>query len=244
MTKISNKVFPELPSFSIVIPTYNEEDNIDWLVRDMVKNSPRLGINDMEILIIDDGSTDKTGKISDELSKEFKSVRVIHKSNGGYCSALLRGIKEAKKDHVAYFPADGQTLMEDIVSCLPLLGKVDLILGDRGKRLDYTPYRLFISHIYLILLKILFNNPYHDINWFHIWKRERIQNLVTVSTGIFILAEIVIRFRRKGFSIAEASVPYRSRRSGDVKNAKLSIAWKTFTDMVRFWILTKTQSAY
>lgn len=237
MRKTRGEYSPGLPSLSIVIPAYNEEENIEWLVRDILKDGPKFGLSDIEILIINDGSTDKTGEISDRLSKEFKNINVVHKPNGGYCSALLRGIKEAKKDYIAYLPADGQTLIKDIVECIPWLGKADLILGDRGERLDYSPYRLFLSHVYLILLKLLFNNPYRDINWFHIWRRNRIQKLKTTSRGVFILAEIVIRFRKKRFKIVEASVPYRSRRSGEVKNAKLSVALQTFVDLIRFWLL-------
>lgn len=228
-----------LYGLSIVIPAYNEEDNLEWLVKDMVIGAPKLGITDLEIVIVDDGSTDKTGKIADKLSKEFKNVRAIHKPNGGYCSALLRGIKEAKKDYIAYFPADGQTLMRDIKECIPFLGKADIVLGDRGKRLDYSLYRQFLSHVYLILLRIFYGNPYRDINWFHIWKKEKIQNIELISKGIFILAEIVIRFKKKKYLIREAPVPYRSRRGGVAKNAKLSIAWQTFIDLLRFWALLK-----
>src|SRR3989344_869345 len=224
-----------LYSLSIVIPAYNEEDSLEWLVRDMIKDAPKFEINDLEIIIVNDGSTDKTYEIADNLSKKHKVVRVIHKKNGGYCSALLAGIKEAKKNYIAYFPADGQTLIRDIKKCIPLLGKADLILGDRGERLDYSLYRMFISHVYLILLRLLYGNPYRDINWFHIWKREKIQSMNLTSKGIFILAEIVIRFRKKNYLIKEASVPYRSRRSGEAKNAKLSIAWQTLVDLLRFW---------
>ena len=98
---------------------------------------------------------------------------------------------------------------------------------------------MFISHVYLILLRIFYANPYRDINWFHIWKREKIQNMNLISKGIFILAEIVIRFRNKKYLIKEASVPYRSRMGGEAKNAKLSIAWQTFTDLLRFWTLLR-----
>lgn len=228
---------------SIVIPAYNEEDSLEWLIKDMVKDAPTIGIKDLEIIIVDDGSTDKTSKIAEDLKTKYKSVKVIHKKNGGYCSALLAGIKKAKKDYVAYFPADGQTLIRDIKKCIPLLGESDLILGDRGGRLDYTSYRMFLSHVYLMLLRIFYGNPYRDINWFHIWKREKIQNIKLISKGIFILAEIVIRFRKKKYVIKEASVPYRSRMGGEAKNAKLSIAWQTFVDLLRFWLLLKTGKA-
>lgn len=237
--KLKSGLSVKLPSLSIVIPAYNEKENLEWLVKDMIRECPKYGLKDVEILIVDDGSTDKTGEIADLLSKRFKAVRAIHKQNGGYCSAILRGIKEAKKDYIAYFPADGQTLIEDMVKCLPYLGKVDLILGDRGERRDYSAYRLFISHMNLILIRTFFNNRYKDINWFHIWKRKRIQQLETVSNSVFILAEIVIRFKNRNYQIAEASVPYRSRIRGKAKNANLRVAFQAFRDLIKFWFLLK-----
>ena len=136
-------------SLSIVVPAYNEEENLEWFVKDILKTAPNMGFsrNNLEIIIINDGSTDKTTTIASKLTKQYKNVKAINKENNGYCQAVLLGIKEAKMKYVSYMPADGQTLLLDIVNCLQYLGNADLILGDRGRRLDYSLLRLMASSI-------------------------------------------------------------------------------------------------
>jgi glycosyltransferase involved in cell wall biosynthesis len=229
------KINKKLPSLTIIIPAYNEEESLKFVVNDILADAPKY-LNDFEILIIDDGSSDQTGKIADELSAENSHVYTVHQSNGGYGVAMLRGIKEAKKEFIAYMPADGQYLLRDMNNCLLLIHKADLILGYRGTRADYSLYRLFLSYSYLILLRILFGINYKDVNWLNIWRTKEAQNLKIDSQGIFLLAEIAIRFQMKGLKVIEAPSFYRSRRGGKVKNAKLSIAMQTFIDVWKLWL--------
>lgn len=228
-----------MTSLTFAIPAYNEEENLKWLVKDILKSAPKYKITDFEILIVDDGSTDKTGEIAGRLAKKYENVRVIHQSNRGYCGAMWRGIQEAGKDYVVYMPADGQTLVKDMVACFPHLSKADLILGDRGVRADYTRYRFALSYGYLFLLWLFFKIPYRDVNWFHIWRRTKVQKLKPISNSVFLLAEIVIRFRYRGLKIVETPVPYRQRYGGEVKNANFKVAWKTLVDLLKFWLLLR-----
>lgn len=234
---MSKKVKPRLPSLTIAIPAFNEEEVIGLVVKDILRNGPKY-LTDFEIVIIDDGSTDNTGFIADKLAQKSNHIRVIHQPNGGYGNAMLRGIKEARKAFIAYMPADGQFLVQDMVYCLPYMKNADLILGARGSRTDYTIYRLVLSYTYLILLRILFGISYQDVNWLTIWRTKLVQKLPISSRGIFLLAEIVIRFQRKGLRIVEAPSFYRPRKGGQVKNAKFSIALKTLFDTLRFWFVT------
>lgn len=231
------KINKKLPSLTIAIPAYNEEQSIAGVIKNTLRNGPKY-LSDFEIVIIDDGSTDKTGKIADSFTRKDKRVRVVHQKNGGYGNAMLRGIQEAKKEFVAYMPADGQFLVQDMEYCLPHMKHADLILGARGSRADYTTYRLILSYTYLILLRILFGISYQDVNWLTIWRTKLVQKLPISSRGIFLLAEIVVRFQRKGLRIVEAPSFYRPRKGGQVKNAKFSIALKTLFDTLRFWFAT------
>lgn len=235
---MSKKIKPRLPSLTIAIPAYNEEEALPFVVKDILRNGPRL-LSDFEILIINDGSTDNTGVIADKFAKKNKKIRVIHQSNGGYGRAMLRGIKEARKEFIAYMPADGQFLVRDMIYCLPHMKNADLILGARGSRADYSTYRLILSYSYLVILRILFGISYQDVNWLTMWRTKNVQKLTISSRGIFLLAEIVIRFQRKGLNIVEAPSFYRPRLKGQVKNAKLSIALKTLWDTVKFWYCTR-----
>lgn len=233
---MSKKVKRKLPSLTIAIPAYNEEVSLPWVIRDIMKEAPQY-LSDYEIIIIDDGSTDKTGIVADQLSKKYPFIRVVHQQNKGYGEAMLAGIKEAKKTFVAYMPADGQFLLRDMQFCLPYMNEADLILGSRGSRADYTTYRLILSYTYLIILRMLFGITYQDVNWLNIWRTKEVQKLRISSRGIFLLAEIVIRFKKKGLRIVEAPSFYRPRRAGKAKNARLSIAFRTLLDALRlyFW---------
>ena len=224
----------KLPSLTIAIPAYNEEESIGMVIKNILRDGPKY-LSDFEIVIIDDGSTDKTGDIAERFAKKDKRGRVVHQPNGGYGNAMLRGIREARKEFVAYMPADGQFLVQDMRYCLPHMKHADLILGARGSRADYTTYRLILSYSYLIILRILFGITYQDINWLTIWRTKKVQKLSISSRGIFLLAEIVVRFQKKGLRIVEAPSFYRPRKGGQVKNAKLSIAMRTFMDTVRCW---------
>lgn len=221
-----------LPGLTIAIPAYNEEENLGWVVKNIIKEAPEY-LGDYEIVIVDDGSTDRTGIVADKLEKHYKQVRVIHQPNGGYGVAMLRGIAEAKKEFVCYMPADGQFLVRDMQFCLPYMREADLILGARGSRADYTTYRLILSYTYLIVLRVLFGITFQDVNWLTIWRTKIVQKLPVISRGIFMLAEIVVRFQKKGLRVVEAPSFYRPRRSGQVKNAKFSIALQTLIDALR-----------
>lgn len=222
-------------SITIAIPTYNEEENIEWVVKDSIKNLPKY-FKDWEIVIVDDGSTDKTPEIINKLTTNPR-VRVIHQLNGGFSLAMLAGINASKKDFVAYMPADGQFLIEDMRHCFEKLKNSDLVLGYRGSRPDYSKHRMIMSYGYLLLLLFLFNIQWIDIGWVFIWKRDKVQKLkFTALGGIFILTESVVRFQQKGYKIDEAPSYYRVRRAGEVKNAKFKVVRDTFLKAIKLWL--------
>lgn len=227
-------------SITIAIPTYNEEENIAFVVKDTLKKLPKY-FKDYEVIVVDDGSTDKTAEIVDKLVKKNKNLRVIHQKNGGYSKAMLTGIKASRKEFVAYMPADGQFLVDDMRHCFEELKNADLILGYRGGRSDYATRRIFFSYGYLLLLLILFDIKYMDVGWVNIWRTKKVQKIKLTSIGgIFILTEILVRFNQKAYRITEAPSYYHPRISGEVKNAKLKVVFNTFVSAFKLWLELKT----
>ena len=228
-----------LSSLTIAIPAYNEDENIEWVIEDALQKLPEY-FADFEIVIVDDGSTDKTGAIGDQLAAAHRSVRVLHQENGGFSRAMLAGILASKKEFVAYMPADGQFLIDDMRHCFEVMEKSDLVLGYRGGRPDYTLRRMVMSYGYLIILTILFGIKYMDVGWVNIWRTSKVQSLKLTGTGgIFILSEIVVKFMREGYTITEAPSFYHVRKSGVAKNAKLSVALKTLFTALKLWVRMK-----
>lgn len=224
-------------SITIAIPTYNEEENIEQVVKETLKSLPKY-FKDYEIVIVDDGSKDKTPEITDKLTAKFpRTVRVIHQPNGGYSKAMLTGIMAAKKEFVAYMPADGQFLVDDMRHCFEIIADNDLVLGYRGSRPDYTAKRIIFSYGYLLLLLILFGIKYIDVGWVNIWRTKKVQKLnLTGTGGIFVLTEIVVKFMKKGYKIDEAPSYYHIRYAGEVKNAKLKVVFATFLAACKLWL--------
>lgn len=216
-----------MPSITIVIPVFNEEENIGWVIKDTLVTLPKY-FKDWEIIAVDDGSKDNTGQILERLADQNPKLRIIHSQHGGYSKAMLTGIRAATKDFIAYMPADRQFLVSDMRHCFEIMSKNDLVLGYRGSRPDYTAKRIIFSYSYLLLLLLLFGIRWIDIGWVNIWRRKEVQKLNLKGTGgIFILTEIVVRFIKKGLRISEAPSYYHIRSKGEVKNAKLSVVFNT-----------------
>ena len=94
--------------FSIIIPAYNVADYLENCVESILKQT----YDNYEIIIVDDGSTDETGKIADDLSLQFKQINVIHQSNGGASKARNTGMKEVVGDYILFL--DGDDFWSDI----------------------------------------------------------------------------------------------------------------------------------
>lgn len=227
------------PSITIVIPAFNEEESIASVLKDTLNKLPKY-FNDYEIIVVNDGSTDKTKEIVDRIIKKNKNMKVIHQQNSGYSKAMLTGIKSAKKEFVAYMPADGQFMVDDMRHCFEVMKNGDLVLGYRGGRQDYTTRRVIFSYGYLLLLLLLFDIKYMDVGWVNIWRTKLVQKIkLTATGGIFVLTEILVRFKKKGFKILEAPSYYHPRIGGEVKNAKLKVVFSTFLSAMKLWSETK-----
>ena len=119
----------------------------------------------------------------------------------------------------------------------PLMEDSDIVLGFRGIRKDYNLYRKVLSYGYLVFLWMLFGISVKDLNGPTIWRVSQVKKLKTIystkSKGVFILAEIVARFKKKGLKISEAPSVYRSRMGGKVKNTKFKVVKDTYMDALK-----------
>ncbi|MFA6073846.1 MAG: glycosyltransferase family 2 protein [Candidatus Woesearchaeota archaeon] len=225
----------EKDSLSIVIPVYNEEQSIGYVLNDALSSLPKI-IRNFEIIVVDDGSTDKTIQIVKIIAEKNKQVLLIHQKHAGFNKALLTGIKSATKNHVAHMQGDGQDLIRDMINCFKIMDQYDLVLGIRGRRIDYDFYRFLLSYGGMLLYRLLFNIKYEDVHWVYVWKTEELKKLKLDSRGgMFILVETLIKFREKGLRIGEATSPYRPRYAGASKNTDIMVVLKTLKSMMKTW---------
>lgn len=226
----------EIPSLAIVIPAYNEQEGIRIVLNDIIRNLPKY-VRDWEAIVVDDGSTDKTGEIADSYGKKHKRIRVIHQPNGGYNKAMIAGLANVSKEYVGYFQGDGQNLVRDFKNYYALLPKYDLLMVGRGKPHDYNLLRLLFHYGGFALYFLLFGLRYQDPHWVYFWRTREIQKLKLDPTGgVFLLVESLIKFRRKGLRVIEAgSVEYRGRVGGEQKAVRPKVIWRTFKSVIGLW---------
>lgn len=224
------------------IMAYNEEANLEQAtteVRDQLQRSGRP----FEILIVDDGSRDKTAEIGDALAARFPEVRVIrHGHNRGPGSAIVTGVAEARQPLYCFHPADNQVVFGDICSALDLLDKdYDLLVGQRSDRRDYSGLRLLSSYVSIFLNRALFKLPdFRDFNFVYLWKTDLVKPMLPLhSNGVFLCTEILIRARDAGARVGVAYAEYRPRVAGTSTVGRPMVMVKTFGQVLRFFALWK-----
>lgn len=219
-------------SLSIVIPAYNEGDNLINLVYETLRDAGKIA-DDFEIIIINDGSSDNTAAVTDDLTRRYKKVRVIHhQKNIGLACAFWTGIKACRKDIILYIEGDGQQPMKDQYRVLEKIESADVVLGYRSNRFDYNFFRKVLSYGFLFLLKLFFNLRYKDVGWSQAYRRKIFDTIRLNSTSPFFCAELVIRAERNGYAIAEAPVSYRPREKGSSNYGNILTAIKIFREML------------
>jgi glycosyltransferase involved in cell wall biosynthesis len=220
------------PSLSIVLPVYNEEENVVRAVRAAAASAAAL-LPDWEIVAVDDGSNDGSRDALARLEQEFRPrLRlVVHSSNRGYGAALRSGFQAARGDLVFYTDSDNQFDLTELADFLPLMTAVEVAVGYRVDRKDSTLRRVS-SAVFNRLAAFVFELRLRDINCsFKLFRREVLQQLTLESDGFFIDTEIMARLRLAGRHLVERGVRHLPRsagrskvRPGDVVRTLVAIA--------------------
>ncbi len=224
-----------LSSVSFFCPAYNDEKNLPDLIPVVVNFLTKYS-KKFEIIIIEDGSPDKTDIVADELAKKFPNIRVVHHvKNMGYTATLKEGFETAKYDYVMYTDGDNQYDVFDAAPYLSLLDHADVIAGYAIKK-AVSPYRKFQSGIYNFLITVLFFVRYKDVNCsLKIFKKHVLQHITIKSSpyGAFIDGELVLKAKKQGYTIAQFPVTHYERKRGIASRAKPLLISSAFTDMLK-----------
>ncbi len=222
-------------NISIIIPAYNEEKTIKGVVLSSLSTLKELA-NKYEVLVIDDGSKDKTGAVLDSLALKNKNFRVIHHiHNKGIGISLKDGFFNAKYDLIFDLPADGQQDPKELKSFLPLIKEADIVAGWRKKRED--PFkRILGARLYNSFLCFLFGIKIRDIDWVKLYRKSVFDRIKIESNSSFVIAEIIIKAHKKGCVIKEVPVGHKPRMCGKASGYKLSIVSKQLFDLFKTWM--------
>jgi glycosyltransferase involved in cell wall biosynthesis len=222
-------------TLSVFFPAYYDEKNIDKVVHSAVKVLEDLKLKDYEVIIIEDGSPDRTGEVADQLANQYEKVRVIHhEKNMGYGATLRDGFLSAKMDYVFYTDGDNQFDLEEMKKFVAILPYTDIVVGYR-KHKQYSMYRKFTSLCYNYLLRLLFDIHYWDVDCaFKIFPTKLFKQIEIDSVDAFIDAEIMLKAQEKGYTVTEMGVLHLPRVDGISTGARPSVIINTIREVFAF----------
>jgi len=200
---------------SVVLPAYNEKDNIKIAVGEVDKYL-RKNFSRYEIIVVDDGSTDGTKEIIEGMMKKNLHLRTVrHAVNRKWYGAALRsGFLAAKMKKVFYTDADCQFDINDLDRVMPWADKYDMVIGFRENRQDPV-MRIIIARVYNLLIRLAFGLKVRDVDCsFKLYDREIFKQITMTSETGLIDAEVLTKALRKRFTLKEVGVRHFPRVRG------------------------------
>lgn len=222
----------KLKELTVFMPFYNEEKNIEKVVTISIKKLVKF-TDDLELILVNDGSKDNTGKIADAFAEKYNFIKVIHHNiNKGYGAALISGYTNATKEYIFYTDGDGQFDIDELEKLIPLIQDNDVVTGFRIKRID-PKYRLAIAYVFNLLMKIIFKVRVRDVDCaFKLIKKSILDKFILVSQGAFIDAELLIKAGKEGYKIAEVGVHHYPRTAGSPTGANALVITRAFFELL------------
>jgi glycosyltransferase involved in cell wall biosynthesis len=231
------------PRLTFFFPAYDEEENVAETVQRALDEVGPLVDGSIEVLVVDDGSTDGTAAIADQLAAADPRVRVHHQENRGYGGALRAGFANSSGDMICFSDGDLQFDLREMSRLIDRLhdpGKkpVDVVIGFRIKRRD-PPHRIFIAKTYNAIASLVFGLRVRDIDCaMKLFRREVFDGLPLATDSPFLSAELLIKLKARGERIAQVGVTHYPRAAGTNTGASFGKILRTFRDIGRLrWAL-------
>ena len=229
---------PRVARLSYFFPAHNEEANVAGLIEEALEVLPSLA-DTFEIIVVNDGSRDRTQVIADELTAAYPGIvrAVHHPVNLGYGAALRSGFGAARYELVAFTDGDRQFKVADIGRLTARLAEADnpdVVAGYRIARADPL-IRTIYAKAYRLANRIFFGLRISDVDCAcKLFRRAVLDGLHVESQGAFFSAELLIKLRAAGHSVVEVGVPHYPRTAGSPTGAKPQVILRAVRD---FWRL-------
>jgi len=202
-------------NISFFFPAFNDEGTVEKMVVDAIKVLESVA-KDYEIIIVDDGSFDGTGKVADKMAQRYPKVKVVHHLyNIGYGAALKTGFATSKYGLIFYTDGDHQFDPAELTRLLPFIGDYDIVSGYRAKRADTLSRRVF-SKLYNFIILISLGVRLRDVDCaFKLIKKKVVQTSGQyINNGAFICAELFFRALQQGYKVKQIPVHHYAREYG------------------------------
>jgi len=222
-------------NISAFFPCHNEEGNIEELTKKTLFVLNEI-CEDYEVIIVNDGSKDKTLEIAEGLAAVDPHVKVInHEVNKGYGGALKSGFYNAKFEWVFFTDGDGQFDVNEIRELVKLSEKHGIVTGYRMNRQDPI-HRKLNAWAWGSLVKMLFRFKVKDVDCaFKLIKKEILDKAQLTAEGAMISTELLAKAKKMGYTIGEVGVHHYPRRAGVQSGAKISVILRAFVELFKLY---------
>ena len=226
----------KLTSLSIFMPAFNEEGNIATTILDASQAARRIA-RDYEIIIVNDGSVDKTAQIVKEMAKVDPRLRLVsHNKNKGYGGAVKSGLKHCTKDWIFFTDSDGQFRYDEIEKFVEVSPTADLIMGYRKKRMDPF-HRVFVAQVLLKVWNfVLFGLTVRDVDCaYKLFSREVADTVKLKTESAITVSEFIIKTKASGFRIKQLPVVHYPRRYGEQTGGNWRVIMRAATESFKLY---------
>lgn len=227
----------KLSELSLFFPFWNEEKNIERVVMSAIPVLEEVS-NKWEIIMVDDGSSDKTLEISKELASKNSNLKVVtHSPNRGYGAALKSGLENSQYKYVVFTDGDGQFDIRELTKFVEKIETADIVIGFRKKRRDNL-----VRHILMNMLKVwdyvFFKFYFKDIDCgFKMFRKDALQEIMPLrSEGAMITTEILAKAKNKKLKILQVEVNHYPRIYGAQTGANIAVVTRAVLESFILWL--------
>jgi glycosyltransferase involved in cell wall biosynthesis len=222
-------------SLSMVVPAYNEEELLEEFVAKSVRDMSAV-TDDFEIVLVNDGSTDRTLEIAQRLAREVPQLKIVDlKRNLGNGANVMVGFRHATKEVVFNNTVDAFFNTEDLPWILPYLDRYDSVSGYRSDLSANSLYGKILTLGNLTLIRLLFPLKLKAYQTVQFHRRTLFEDIQIEARSSFVSPELLIKAHATGRTIGEVQVVFHPRTKGTAKGGGLKHVVRSFRDIFYFW---------
>lgn len=229
----------KLTSLSVFFPCLNEAGNLPGLIKQALEVMPGVA-NQFELIIIDDGSSDQTGAVAQELADKYPQVKLVaHAKNLGYGAALQTGFNQAQFEWIFFTDGDHQFDLSEITELVKHTPEFELVAGYRRQRAEGFRREVY-AKLLSLFAALVFRLHLKDVDCaFKLVKADLVKPLSLFSNGAFISTELLYKLKKQGVEFNQVAVSHYSRKHGCPTGNKPLVMLRGMRDALKLYLQIK-----